>query len=242
MTLLLAGATAQAVEITGTYSNMVHHEQEDDYIGVRVEILRSNDGDAAGYYALVQFAEGVLMKPELVTARVKGSEVQFKAHHLGGMAVAFQGVASDDALRGKFSGLGDDMLMLARIAAVAKKPTSPDALKQLEEKTEACMKKGFYATSTVSECLDSEYQSLDKLLNVTYKTLRGRLSEKGKVDLKMSQRAWITLRDLDFTMIDSALSGEGFGGTMWGPITMELKNGVIRSRIETLRDIANNWQ
>jgi len=242
MTLLLGGVTAQAVEVVGTYSDMIHHEQEDDYIGVKVEILQSNDGDAAGYYALVQFAEGVLMKPELVAVTVKGSEVQFKAHYLGGMSVAFQGVASDDALRGKFSGLGDDVLMLARIATVAKKPSSPDALKQLEEKTEACMEKGFYATSTVIECLESEYQSLDKLLNVTYKKLRGRLSEKAKTDLKKSQRVWIALRDLDFTMIDSALSGEGFGGTMWGPITMELRNSVIRSRIETLRDIANNWQ
>ena len=60
----------------------------------------------------------------------------------------------------------------------------------------SCMDRSYGKTSLMRECINTELQYQDKLLNKHYRIARKSLNTMKKKELKLVQRAWIKYRDL----------------------------------------------
>lgn len=73
---VLASA-APPIKVTGIFSDLHYVSKAGDVVGSEIFIVY---GGSAGYYAIVQCAEGWPSKPIVVAATVRGNEVEFSAH------------------------------------------------------------------------------------------------------------------------------------------------------------------
>lgn len=105
--LLFAGPVAHAAEepypLTGTYSDLTCIEEEGDVVGTEITILPAFQDVSYGYYALVQFAEGVAGMPHLVPATVKGNRITFKVNYFGHPGAEFTAIIDKAGLTGGFA-------------------------------------------------------------------------------------------------------------------------------------------
>ncbi len=100
-----------APQITGIYSDMSYIEEEGDYVGTEVFILQATEDGEPRYFALVQFAEGEPMPPQLVNISVDGVRIEFNAMFLGMQEIRFVGTVTRDGLQGQFIDLNQDVLL-----------------------------------------------------------------------------------------------------------------------------------
>jgi hypothetical protein len=109
---LAAPASADDGKPQGFYSNMEPAVEQGSLIGTEVFVLPYVDGDEVRYVALVQFADGVPLRPQLVDVRVEGRTLSFPVTHPELGEVRYSGTLDEDGLTGSFG--ADDPLPLPR--------------------------------------------------------------------------------------------------------------------------------
>lgn len=95
--------SAEPVSLSGTYSDFTCHDSQGDIIGTEVSFLRGMNGDEYKTYAIVQFAEGVPKKPEIVEVNFHGEYFSFEVNYMGYFNTTFKGKVSLNNLEGVFS-------------------------------------------------------------------------------------------------------------------------------------------
>lgn len=111
----------------------------------------------------------------------------------------------------------------------------------IERKISNCLDKD-YTTAGMIECMDMAARMWDQELNRVYQLLRKKLNPQAQKSLKVSQRAWIKYRDLEYKNIDSIYSG--FQGTMYGPMRLDHSVQLTKQRVSELQsflDLFNNY-
>lgn len=102
------GAAAESKpKIQGIYSNLDPGETAGVLTGMEVFIVPYIDGESIRYSALVQFADTIPERPQLVELEANGRQVSFTAVHPLEGAVRFEGEAEEDALIGELETLGE---------------------------------------------------------------------------------------------------------------------------------------
>ncbi|HLO69878.1 MAG TPA: lysozyme inhibitor LprI family protein [Flavipsychrobacter sp.] len=69
----------------------------------------------------------------------------------------------------------------------------------MEAQNQSCLDKGI----DIIGCQIRYYQQLDSVLNLTYRNLRSKLSEKEKASLKTKQLKWLRERDAYFKKLEN---------------------------------------
>ena len=100
----VAAIAAPPAKVTGIYSDLHLIPEAGDVLGTEIFLVF---GGEHGYYAVIQCAEGWPSKPVVVTAIVRGTEVELAAHddkdsHCP--KAKFKGTVSSAGLEGKFEG------------------------------------------------------------------------------------------------------------------------------------------
>ena len=101
----------------------------------------------------------------------------------------------------------------------------------IEKALEACIEKDPSTAGTV-RCEDRAFTMWDKELNKNYLSLMAKLDPADKALLKAAQLAWLKQRDAEFKLIDSIYGS--LQGSMYIPMHVDRKKGVIKSRAEEL--------
>jgi hypothetical protein len=108
---LSATAVTAGPKLQGIYSNMEPSVGQGELIGMEVFILPyvegSGDGEVAYTTALIQFADGLPARPQLVEADVQGQTIALSAIHPVFGELRFTGSIDGDGLSGHFDQLGE---------------------------------------------------------------------------------------------------------------------------------------
>ena len=91
-------------------------------------------------------------------------------------------------------------------------------------------------TVGMSACIDREHWIWDKLLNQNYQKLMSILDDKGKIDLKSAQQAWLKFRDQACGWPYQIYRG----GTLAGPLSGECMMDMTALRALDLEEILDN--
>jgi hypothetical protein len=105
-----AHAADRAPRVTGFFSDMHYNEEGGDVIGTEVHIVVTR----GGYHAVVQCAEGEPGVSVVVPVVASGSAIEFELPDQQQILCCpgrFRGTVSKDALRGKFDGCGDKLVL-----------------------------------------------------------------------------------------------------------------------------------
>jgi hypothetical protein len=102
-----ASAIAADAKLQGVYSNMEPSVEQGQLIGIEVFILPHVEEEKIAYSALVQFANGVPARPQLVDLDVEGQSVGFSVTHPDAGEIRFEGSIDADGLGGRFDTLGE---------------------------------------------------------------------------------------------------------------------------------------
>lgn len=102
-----AGDGEARPKIQGIYSSLDPGETAGILTGMEVFIVPYIEDEAIRHVALVQFAETIPERPQLVALTVDGRAVSFTALHPEHGEVRFEGRVEPDALRGEFNALGE---------------------------------------------------------------------------------------------------------------------------------------
>lgn len=122
MLCLFAGvAQAAAVEPSAfaLYSNVCFHQEAGDLMGVRIGVLRLGDAN----YAFLQWAEGVLTEPHVVTLQpgeLRNDRLTFSTS-IANKPVTFKGRVTDKLLSGTLSYGTAERVNLPRVLSPSKK-------------------------------------------------------------------------------------------------------------------------
>jgi hypothetical protein len=108
--VFVAPLPASESKIQGFYSNMEPSVDQGSLVGTEVFILPHIEDDAVAYTALVQFADGLPARPQLVDLDVRDRTISFSAVHPEEGEIRFSGSIDDNGLRGRFDVLGEIML------------------------------------------------------------------------------------------------------------------------------------
>lgn len=100
LTVSAVFAAPTGSKVTGMYSDMYYNREAGDVVGVEIFVLFSRDG----YYALFQDAPGSPSTPILVKAKIDGNKIEFTLPDRHGYSGKFNGVISENGLKGKFEG------------------------------------------------------------------------------------------------------------------------------------------
>ncbi len=84
-------------------------------------------------------------------------------------------------------------------------------------------------TAGMTGCASAAYKQWDRELNIIYKKLSSRLEVQQRIRLKLSQKAWIKYRDLEFKSIDSIY--DKLEGTVYIPMRVSEKIKIVRNRV-----------
>jgi uncharacterized protein YecT (DUF1311 family) len=90
------------------------------------------------------------------------------------------------------------LLSISAIASSAAAQWEPDVERRVSPAFSECQSSGDAArgiTSAMMSCLGDENERQDSRLNQAYRLAMHRLSTRGKMKLRQSQRAWISRRD-----------------------------------------------
>jgi hypothetical protein len=112
MTFALLGsslicASADAPKLQGVYSNMEPSVEQGELIGIEVFILPHVRDDEVAYVALIQFADGLPMRPQLVDLAIQDDGISFSAVHPVEGEIEFKGSIDMEGLTGRFDALGE---------------------------------------------------------------------------------------------------------------------------------------
>ncbi|HSO81075.1 hypothetical protein [Thiocapsa sp.] len=112
MTLAIMGtsvmpAAADAAKLQGIYSNMEPSVEQGELLGIEVFILPHVRDDEVAYVALVQFADGLPMRPQLVDVTIQEDGISFSAVHPVEGEIEFEGSIDMEGLTGRFDALGE---------------------------------------------------------------------------------------------------------------------------------------
>ncbi|CRI68007.1 conserved exported hypothetical protein [Thiocapsa sp. KS1] len=110
--LVLVGALVGPVvaaepKIQGIYSNMEPSVEQGELIGTEIFILPHVENGELGYMALVQFADGLPARPQLVDLDVQGGSLSFTAVHPEEGEIRFTGSIDAEGLTGQLGTLGE---------------------------------------------------------------------------------------------------------------------------------------
>jgi hypothetical protein len=100
-------AAADAPKLQGIYSNMEPSVEQGELIGIEVFILPHVQDDEVTYVALVQFADGLPTRPQLVDLAIQDEVISFSAVHPAEGEIGFKGSIDTEGLTGRFDGLGE---------------------------------------------------------------------------------------------------------------------------------------
>jgi hypothetical protein len=116
MLSLSVGHTREVpLPLTGIFSDLKCVQQEGDVLGLEIVLLGGFNETSYEYFALVQFAEGVAEKPQLVPIQVDGNNITFIGNFMGQSNVKFSGAVTTKGLVGKFGKpLDRDVKLLRR--------------------------------------------------------------------------------------------------------------------------------
>jgi hypothetical protein len=106
----VAPLPASESKIQGFYSNMEPSVDQGSLVGTEVFILPHIEDGEVAYTALVQFADGLPARPQLVDLDVRDRTISFSAVHPEKGEIRFSGSIDGDGLTGRFDVLGDIML------------------------------------------------------------------------------------------------------------------------------------
>lgn len=123
------------------------------------------------------------------------------------------------------------ILLLVALFTPALASAQEPAVHPIEKALEACIDKNG-STAGMVTCEDRAYAMWDKELNKNYLALTAKLTAGARPALKAAQLEWLKYRDLEFKLIDNVY--ESLQGTMYIPMHMDRKKGVIKSRAEEL--------
>lgn len=103
----------------------------------------------------------------------------------------------------------------------------------------ACMKQSGGVTASLRACLNTEYRTLDRELNVTYKSVMKQLKTKDlRTRLVNSQRVWIWRRD---DQCQRKVDESGMkGGTAGDLVYDDCRVTMVRERIRWLKKVPSN--
>lgn len=119
-------------------------------------------------------------------------------------------------------------------AAVAKE-------KGIDEIMQACIDDSTNNSRSIN-CIYEAHNLWDKRLNLVYNLMRSYMSDEAKHKLKLSQRAWIKQRDLEFEFLDKMFSEKKFRGTMFTSILAIRKLQVVKERTLLLEIYLNYYK
>lgn len=113
--LILVGALVGPVvaaepKLQGIYSNMEPSVEQGELIGTEIFILPHVRDDKIAYVALVQFADGLPTRPQLVDLAIQNGSIAFSAVHPAEGEIGFKGNIDADGLTGRFDALGEVIL------------------------------------------------------------------------------------------------------------------------------------
>ncbi|WP_296809623.1 hypothetical protein [Thiocapsa sp.] len=102
-------AAADTPKLQGIYSNMEPSVEQGELIGIEVFILPhvQDQDDGVAYVALVQFADGLPTRPQLVDLAIEDDGVAFSAVHPVEGEIGFKGSIDTEGLTGRFDALGE---------------------------------------------------------------------------------------------------------------------------------------
>ncbi|SDW43911.1 hypothetical protein [Thiocapsa roseopersicina] len=100
-------AAASAPKLQGIYSNMEPSVEQGELIGIEIFILPHVRDDAVAYVALIQFADGLPMRPQLVDLSIQDDGISFSAVHPVEGEIEFTGSIDTEGLTGRFDALGE---------------------------------------------------------------------------------------------------------------------------------------
>jgi hypothetical protein len=105
--LAVISAAAEAPKLQGVYSNMEPSVEQGELIGIEVFILPHVPDDEVSYVALVQFADGLPSRPQLVDLTTREDGIAFSVVHPAEGEIEFTGSIDKDGLNGRFDVLGE---------------------------------------------------------------------------------------------------------------------------------------
>jgi hypothetical protein len=100
-------AAAGATKLQGIYSNMEPSVEQGELIGIEVFILPHVPDDEVAYVALVQFADGLPTRPQLVDLSIQDDGISFSVVHPAEGEIGFTGSIDMEGLTGRFDTLGE---------------------------------------------------------------------------------------------------------------------------------------
>jgi uncharacterized protein YecT (DUF1311 family) len=106
----------------------------------------------------------------------------------------------------------------------------------IDIKEAECLNKAV-STMDMKACVGEAYQAWDRELNTIYKGFMNEGSPALKTAVKESERAWLKSRDSEFNLIDLMLGDPVKNGSLGGLEAMDLKTGIVKSRVELLRQL-----
>jgi hypothetical protein len=99
---LVAPVSADEGKPHGFYSNMEPSVEQGSLIGTEVFVVPYVTGEEVNYVAMVQFADGVPARPQLVDVQVEGATLSFSVVHPELGEVRFSGAIDAEGLTGTF--------------------------------------------------------------------------------------------------------------------------------------------
>jgi hypothetical protein len=110
--LVLVGAlvgpiVAAEPKIQGIYSNMEPSVEQGELVGTEIFILPHVENGEVAYMALVQFADGLPTRPQLVDLDVRDGILSFTALHPEEGEIRFTGTIDAEGLTGQFGSSGE---------------------------------------------------------------------------------------------------------------------------------------
>ena len=104
----------------------------------------------------------------------------------------------------------------------------------IDKRLKHCLDSTQSTTLSMIECTYQAYTEWDQELNKYYKLLLKEFGEsQSSVLLKSAQISWLSYRDKEFGLIDKIYDNDG---TMWGPIRVNRRMEIVRSRALELKE------
>ncbi|HEY6144073.1 MAG TPA: lysozyme inhibitor LprI family protein [Flavobacterium sp.] len=97
----------------------------------------------------------------------------------------------------------------------------------------------FSQSVTGEDELYNQYEKADKELNIVYKKLKSKLTEKQKIELTDAQKAWIKFRDLNCKFISQG--GDDGGGPYENKIKIDCLTQSTLERTKELKDLLEDF-
>lgn len=98
--IVISSGCAQKFPYTGTFSNLRCIKSNGDILGMELNFISGFNDPKYDYYVILQLAEGVIEKPQIIPVTIEDGNFSFNAKYLGGFNFNIQGKISNNSVSG----------------------------------------------------------------------------------------------------------------------------------------------